>query len=787
MIQNYLKVAIRTLLRYKVYSLANIMGLAVGMSAFILIALLLQNENSYDKHNVNFEKIYRVQQLVEYENDTQEWTQTVYPLSKELRDNFSEFEKTTVCCEIWGEYLSSQDDIKFYEEGGFYAETDFFEIFSVDFIKGSAETMLENPNSIVLSEKLAAKLFPDEDPMNKLVKTGAGGSYLVTGMYKDFPVKSHIRPTYFVSFNSLDKRWKWDYKNNWESNSFRTYVMLPVNISIKESSAKIRDLLDNKVEKNNKRLYLRPLADLHLRPTYEAEVNTPLPYYAGVAIFILILACINYINLTTAKSSQREKEIGIRKVVGGSKLVLFKQFIGESLVITQFALVGAFLIAQILLPTFNSIMDRQLEIQLIENFQFVLSMYGIFFVVGLISGIYPALYLSSFNPIAIIKGQTGLGVFGRKGKGTLRRILVGFQFTISITLIISTFIIYKHVEFIKNKDLGFNKNNLLHCVIPKSESKRTFEEMRLELLKNPNVINAAVSQNAPFYSSNGTELNWEGAEEGQIILSRLNYVGYNFLDTYEMKLVNGRNFSREHISDTSACLVNETFVAQIGWSDPIGKRILDNKFRIIGVVKDFHPYSVHEKIPPYFMIFNEGKLERNNRYTIRINERNVTETMAYVNNVFEQFFPDELFNIHFFNDNLDANTYKVWQGVQDTFGYFTFIAIMIALMGIFGLIAYSVQKRTKEIGIRKVLGASINGLYLLINKEFIIILVIANAISWPFSYYFSQMTPGAYKYQPGPFDIIIPAVMAIIIAFIATAYISVKAALTNPAETLKDE
>lgn len=756
------------------------------MSAFVLIALLLQYEYSWDDFHVDKERIYRVQQLVEFNDQTPEWTQTVYPLAEELRTNYSEFEQATVLREIWGELMTADGENNFNEQNGFYIEAQFFDIFSVEFIEGSREQSFSQPNAIILSDKAAAKYFPNKDPIGKILKSSVNGPLIVTGVYKIWPENAHLRPEYLVPFDALDNRYEWDFRTDWYSNSFRTYVKLETGVDVKQVNTNIRDMLDEKIEKNNKRQYLRPLGDLHLTPTAESERNTPLPYYAGVALFTLFLACINYINLTTAKSVQREKEIGVRKVVGGDKTTLFLQFIGESLMMSIIALALAFLIAELLLPLFNLVMQRNLSIEYLSNFEFVGLIVFIMIMVGIILGLYPALYLSSFNPLKILKGTTSSSS-NKHSRGKIRKILVGFQFAISLSLITVTYFIFQQVHFMKSKDLGFNPENLIFCYMPINDNPKSFSDLRTRLLSNSNVIEASICEYAPFFGNNNWEVNWEDGDPNEKIITRVNRTGFSFASTYQLSLKKGRFLSWEFSDEKTKCVVNETFIEKVGWKEPIGKTIFDGKYEVIGVVEDFHITTVHDQIRPYLILLHDENLNNENTFTIRISNNHRDETFSYINSTLKDLFPDQIFDLVFYQNHLDHDIYAVWDGVRDTFGYFTFIAILIAIIGVIGLISFSIEKKTKEIGIRKVLGASNLSIYKTINKEFAIIQIIAVVVAVPLAHLLIQTIPGFYKYDMHYLEYLIPIITIGGLSLLATITITIRAAIANPVESLRSE
>lgn len=789
MFKNYFKIALRNFMRDKIYTSINIFGLSVGMTAFILVALLLQFMYSYDTFHKDYKRIYRVQQELQDEHKT-EWTQTVYPLADEVKNSIPEIEEAAVIREIWSEYLTSKEDIVLKDRNGFLADPEILKILSFKFIEGNPKTALNNPGSVVLSKTLALKLFPGEKPIGKMLKGSFTGDLIVTGLIEDFPLNSHIRPSYLVSFSTMDKVWARDnkeYKYDWNNNAYRNYVLLKKNTDQELVNAKIKNILYSKVEKNAKILYLKRLEDVLMNTTKESSSNSPIPYYAAIALFILVLACINFINLTTARSGLREKEIGIRKVVGGSRLSLATQFIAESVLISIPAMIVAFIFAKAYLPVFNSYMQTQLELSFTNNWQFILIMISIFLIVGAIAGIYPALYLSSLKPISIIKGTSINAKSGKTGKGILRKILVSFQFIVSITLILSTVFMFKQVSFMKNKDLGYNKTNLLRCHLDANESKSNFTELHNKLLSNPLIIDASVSVTIPNYSTHIREINWEGGSEDEILNVLFNIADYNFINTFEMKIAKGRNFSKEFSTDSSACLINETLAAEIGWTNPIGKKILDNRYTVIGVIKDFHPISVHNRIPPYLMLFHDGQLSRGNNLSIRISPNDISQSIQFVKNTLKSFFPDKIIDVQLYDTDFDIGTMKVWEGVQATFGFFSALAIIIALIGLLGLVSFSTRRRTKEIGIRKVLGASESGLYFMVVKEFVILIIIAILIAAPTAYVVLITAPGAYKYKTNSADFLLPILAIFCVTILVTLRQVLSVTKANPAESLHYE
>ena len=592
MFNNHVKIFIRTLWKHPGFAISNILGLAIGMAVCLFILLFVSYEFNWNTSNKNYQRIFRVQQKVLFKNNSEIYSQTGYPLTAELKKQFPEIEESSAVQEVWGEYLSSTDSSTFYEKSGFYADDDIFKIFTYNFLEGDPSKALSAPCSVVITQELAKKYFPGQDPFGKMIKASKNKYLKITGVISDLPFNLNLRPDYLVSISTLrevsDRKSYYDLRNI-DAAAFQNYVLLKPTASVKWVDDKIYNLIGHYNQENAyKKLYLKPLSEIHLSAEEDNDYKTALFYLAGTAFFVLVLASINFINLLTASSNLRTKEIGIRKVVGGSRGSLFLQFIGESVVYSSLAALLAFTLIELFLPSFNVVVGRQLKISYFEDFGFLSIIVGTFLFTGVLSGIYPALYLSSLSPIGVIKGNLTKRNSSSKSRSLLRKTLVTFQFIVSITLIIATVFVMKQVNFMKNKDLGFEKKNLLLCRVFGDNPNGKFETLRNELLRNPEIMDATLSINAPFNGTWGKEINWQGASADEKTGMNYNAVGYDFVDTYKMKIVLGRDFSRERPGDTSTCIINEAAWKEIGWTDPLGKKIDDNRYTIIGVVKDFH-------------------------------------------------------------------------------------------------------------------------------------------------------------------------------------------------------
>ena len=791
MLKNYLKVFFRNLWKHPGFSISNISGLAVGMVVCLLVLLFVSYEFNWNTSNKNYERIFRVQQKVLFKNSSDIYSQTGYPLAAELKTQIPEIEEVSTVQEVWGEYLSSTDSSTFYEKSGFYADDDVFKIFTYNFLEGNPKTALTAPYSVVITQDLAKKYFPSHDAFGRIIRASKNKHLKITGVISDLPFDLNLKPDYLVSMSTLREVSDWkDYLDlkNIDAAAFQTYVLLKPNASVKSVDDKIYNFVGNYNRGNAyKKLYLKPLPEIHLSAGEDNDYKTALYYLAGTAIFLLVLACINFINLLTASSNLRTKEIGIRKVVGGSRVSIFRQFTGEAVSYSFFAALLAFALFELLLPSFNTVVGRQLRIDFVRDSKFISIMAGTFLLTGFLSGIYPSLYLSSVSPIGVIKGNLSKRNETGKSKSILRKTLVAFQFVISITLIIGTIYVMKQVDFMKNKELGFDKKNLLLCRVFGDNPKGKFETVREELRRDPEIVDATVSINAPFNGDWGKEINWEGANSDEKLGINYNAVGYDFVNTYKMKMVLGRDFSRLHPSDTSACIINETAWKQIGWKNPIGKRIDGDRYTIVGVVKDFHPFSVHEKIPAYYMVLNSGDLEEGGIYSIRIKPGTEESSIRFVNQEFRKFFPGEIVETTPFDYDLDLGTKGIWETLSKLFFAFSIVAIAIAANGLFGLVSFASQRRIKEIGIRKVFGASSPGLYLMMSAEFILLLAIAVIAAVPLGYLISVTTPGAYKYHLQFWDYVLAVGLMLLTSLAASLYHTTRAVSSNPVESLRCE
>ena len=795
MLKNYLKIAIRNIFKNKIYSFINIAGLAIGLAGFILISILIKNELSYENFHKKANRIYRV---VEIQNQKGigklNVAVTMGPLSPALKDYFPGIESSarlkpvlSVFCKIGTE--------GFYEDGLSFADPSVFDIFNIPFVNGNPETALETPQSLVISETIAHKYFNNLNPLGKTITlSGSTGNsdFIVTGVIKDYPKNSHIFFNMLGSYKFIENSFSW--LKSWETNTLATYILLNKGINYKEVEKKFPDFLKANVPKENQsdlQMYLQPLKDIHLYSTnitYQTysrnEGSAETVYlFSIIAFFILLIACINFMNLATARSTKRIKEIGMRKVLGSSRKKLIYQFIGEAVFISLIALVLSIFIVEITFPLFKSIFEDRIIFNYTGSAMFFLELIGITLLVGIVSGSYPAVFLSKFQPAQSLKG--GLP---SKNKGSfLRKVLVILQFSIAVILMICTGIVTNQMSFIRNKNLGFNKEHIIYLPIRSKDTKEKIDLLKTELRKNPQIIDAAAGSGLAGASGSEGDVTIAGTNGQTSLMMRYSYVDPDYIKTMQMKIVEGRNFSPLHSTDsTSSVIINEAAVKKFGWKNPLGKQF-DGKplLTVIGVVKDFNFFSLHSEIGPLMMSIQPDQF---NYLLIRIKPGNIPETVNYIESTWRRIVPGKPFDFSFLDKYFD-DIYKTDRQTGEMFGFFSFLAIFIACLGLFGLASYTVEQRTKEIGVRKVLGASIGSVIFLLSKDFLKLVLAAAIAAVPVSYYLMNnwLQDFAYKIKISWWMFAAAAAIALTIAIVTTIFHALKAATSNPIKSLRYE
>ncbi len=780
MIKHYILIAWRNLKRNKLLSVIQILCLSVGLVTFMLIFRYVQYETNWDKFNTHFERIYRVQ-LDWKDGRDFTYNQTPPAMAHYLQENYPEVEKAITMREVWGGYLATSPERTYYEEQGYIAPNEIFDVFSFKLLRGDIRTALVEPYSAVLSESLAEKYFPGEDPMGKTVKDDLGNEYRVTGVMKDIPKNSHITPSYFLSISSKSD---WDL-TVWDDQSFRTYVLLNQGTDYPQVNLRIKSLLDKHVESNLFFVYLKPLKELHLNPNNLDDFIVVIVFYSVIGLLILILASLNFANLTTAFSISRAKEIGVRKVNGGGVGSLQKQFLAESVILAFISLFFALLLARLFLPYFNHVVQRDLPLDFLSNPLFLITILASTLFTGIISGIYPAFLLSRFKPVTVLKGNNPLS----KGKISGLKLLVTLQFVITVILLASTVWTYRHTEFLKNKNLGFNKSPLFHCSIPANSGERNFEELRKLALRISGVEDMTVSLTTPFHTNWARRMEKEGASTDEWVNCSYNEVSPEFMATYDLQLEEGRFFTKDQKSDAKACIINRAGARAFGLDSPLDKRIKigEEWYQIIGVLKDFHSNSVMWDIKPYVMKLHSGILTGGCEFSFKLSGINNQQALAELDNLLRSNFVNTIFTVSHFDDRANRDEIEIWQSVGRTSAFFTVLAIIIAAVGLFGMVAYTTRKRVKEIGIRRVQGANSADIIALVVREFFFLLLIANLFVFPIPYLLVKVTPGTFKYQMDLWEFLAIICMSLLIAIVASSYEAVKAVNMNPVKSLKYE
>lgn len=787
MILHLIKIAFRNFLKNKSYYLINILGLTTGLTAFILLNLYVNFEESWDSFHKDAEKMYRIEPIVHLADIDQYWSQTPGPISGTIKEKYPEVENALCVRETWGEYLSIPNEEPFYEKNGFHAENSIFDFFDFDFLYGSAKNALTEPNTIVITKEIADKYFKEENPIGKTIIGNSKFNYKITGVVDNPKKNFHLNGSYYISMASFKNNMDWDLMNDWYSFSAKSYIKLKDNKNLEDLKAKIKNELNNNNESVKTSLLLINLKDMHLLSGNDRGLQVVVYLLSATSFLILLLAGINFMNLTTAFSSTRNREIGLRKVLGSTRPKIARQFIGESLGVTMISLILAFGLAELLLPTFNTIINRELEINYTDKWQFTLFLISTATILGIISSILPALKMSALSPINALKGIKTKKI---ARKFTLKKALIIFQIHISIVFVFFTIENYRQYKYYDTKDLGFDKENLVICNVSESENIKVkdWRILRNQFLSNPIITNASMSYNAPYNGSDGRIIDYEGAGSDEKLSLRFNRVDPYFIDTYKMDIIKGRNFYENSETDSASCIVNEKAVKAMGYNDPIGKKIWNKQFTIIGVVKDFHETSPYMRIQPYIMIKRSNDLKGYKRFNIKVKEGELEAGIHFIKETLREYFPDQMYQINTFADSTSSDeAYKVYQSMSKIFIFFSIIAVIIAIVGLFALVAYSAKSRVKEIGIRKVLGAASTKIYSIMAREYFILLIIAMGLAVLIDIFTQDLNPSFYKPEPDYWTHIYIFVGAMVIISLTISSQIIKTSRTNPVKSLKYE
>lgn len=791
MIKNYLKITVRHLLRQPGYTTLNVLGLTIGIVSSLLIVLYLYHEVSYDQQHSKADRIYRISSDIKEPDNAFRWAVTQLPLGRTVKNEFSEVEQYTRFIGN-GRTRFGKNDISYYEENIFMVDSTVFNVFDYEFIAGNPSTALEGPNSIVISQSMSEKIFKGENPIGQILKTD-NNSLEVTGVYQDLAPNNHIRPTAMISASTVDR----NNSQNWGGFGIYTYVLLQEGINpqtveeklnetiIEQYVATIFDQFDISIKYE-----MINVQDIHLYSTFQGEPealgNINYIYIFGaVAIFLILIASINYMNLSTARSMKRALEVGVRKVMGAQRGMLIRQFMSESILLTLTALVISLILVLILVPVLNSQLQTSMSISSLTDPMVVGAILIMLLITGVLSGSYPAFYLSSFKPAAVLKGKGG-----KSGNKLLRSILVGVQFSISIFMLIGTLVIYDQMQYLRNKDLGFDKDRVLRVVLDNPNAREKWPVLKNQLLQDPNIKDAATATTTP---GRGFGKNVMSVETNEGVMENYGVdsygIDYDYVPVLGIEIAEGRNIDPQYPTDTAtAVLVNEAMIARMGWDNAIGKRFQfdqdSTKFhKVIGVVKDFHQRSLYEPIEALLFIPSVN----NSNALIKVSG-NLDAGISSIENAWTEVFPNKPFEYSFLDQDF-MEQYEEDQLRGTLFLGFSVMMIFISCLGLLGLASFIAEQRTKEISIRKVLGAEVSGLVSLLVKDFLILVAVGALPAFGIAYYFMSEWLGTFEYHVNMNFLLYVLVLLLIagITILTTGYHALRAATSNPADNLKYE
>lgn len=806
MLSNLIKYSLRSFKRQRSYIIINILGLSIGIACSLLIAIFVINEASYDKYNEKKDRIYRL--VLNGKIGGQEIVGAFTPavMGPTMLEEFPEVDDFLRMTGS-GPTIIEYEDRVFTEDHLVQADSSFFNFFTIPVIAGDPERMLNTPHKVVLSETAAKRIFGDESPIDKAIKIGSDTvRYVVTGIMADIPENSHFNANILTSFLTNPRSKAPD----WMSNSFSTYLLLNPNASHSDVEMKITDLLvkyvgpelqrymgisieEFEAQGNKYEYYLQNLSDIHLDPSVQQEFKAAsdpkyLIIFGSVAILIVLIAAVNFMNLSTAQASRRAKEVGIKKVGGSTRGMLVAQFLSESFILSFISLLLALVIIKVSLPYFSNLLGTRLELDLLSYWYTIPVMLLFTVLVALLAGSYPAMFLSSFNPYEVLKGN----ISGSMKNGRLRRVLVVFQFAVSILLIVGTLVMYRQISFMLNKDVGFSKEQLI--VIERAHVLgsrwKAFKDAAKEL---PGVLNITSSTAVPGRNNNNNGYLIEGRNDESFLLVT-NWVDYDYLDTYGMTLASGRFFNESFTTDNEACLVNESAVSEFGLDQPFQTRIIRPgdegrllKMPIIGVVSNSNHESLRNPIQPYIFCF-KGDNQNWGYMTVKLAEQNYPETIANIEKLWKEFTANNPLQYYFVDDDIENMYIQEKQNAQMAV-IFSILALFIAALGLFGLTSYTVEQRTKEIGVRKAMGSSVAGIFVVISREVVILVSLSALLAWPLIWYFAGkwLESFHYRIELGLPMFIAGLAVALAIAMMTISYRIVRAARVNPAQSLKYE
>ncbi len=785
MIINYFKVAFRSIFRNKIQALINITGLSIGLASAILILLFVWYEFSYDKFHPDVKNTYLVYSYlpgITWGEENQKSTSSM--LVPTIKEQFPEIKYAS---RIMERKILLATDIMPAEEEIYHAvDADFLKIFAIELLQGHKENALTDLNSVVVSERIAKKYFSGLNPIGQHFKTG-NTILSITGVFKDMPLNSHFHFDILRPFDVIKEFTPKDEWGNWLTIQSTSIIQLNNRVSKSATEEKLVPFIKQYLGKSTeKRFYLQPITDIHLKGSFIGNLNPSgsikyVMIFGAIGLFILLIASFNYMNLSTAQSLRRAKEVGLRKVIGANRSQLIKQFLGESFLLTIISFIIALVLIQIFIPYFNEFVNRDLKFT-DTNLSFFLLIFLVCIGVALLSGSYPALYLSRFIPVKVMKGS----VSGSKESIVFRNILIVFQFVISISLIVCTIVVVTQLNFMKNKNLGYETENILSFRLRGVDGSF----LKDKLAQHPGILDITGSDILPYQDVNYSTYNYSGAEEETTLVVHRIYVDYDFLDFYDMDLIKGEGFTKG-TEDGTVCLISQETSKKMGLKDPIGTSFEKesngyyHNFKIIGEFSNFHHASLHQPIKPSILVLNS---KRNLNLSVKIHPNMIEESIAFIESQYNSLSPRYPFTYQFIEDSIN-NSYSGERRLGKLFNFFTVLAVFIACLGLYGLVSFIIEQRTKEIGIRKVLGATIANIVSLLSKYFIKWVLLANLIAWPIAWYFMNqwLSNFAFHIRLGIEVFLLAGAITFFLAAFTAGFQSLKVALNNPIESLKYE
>lgn len=789
MIKNLLKTAFRHILKHPGYSILNILGLSLGILSALFLIIYVSDEVSYDRYHEKADRIYRVSSKITEPDDQFTWIVAQIPFGPQVAQDYPEVEAFVRFIPM-NRTLFKYEDKENNEERFYFADSTLFDIFTYKVLKGEVKSALIEPNKIILTETAAGRYFGNDDPIGKTI-TSDDNSFEVTGVIEDVPFNSHFRFDAVAARNNLPKQ-----LGSWGNFGVSTYLLFPEGLDVKEFEKKMQAMYTAYIEPIFGPIHitveyiLEPITGIHLNSTNpgEPEPTGSITYvyiFAIVALFLVLIAAMNYMNLATARSSGRAREVGLRKVVGSRRSLLIMQFLSESILFTVISVLISIIGLIVLLPKFNLLAGKSFSLNVIYSPEVILGLVGIIILVGIIGGSYPAFFLSRFSPVTVFKGEVTHGSAG----SLFRKILVVVQFTVSVIMIICTLVVFRQLNYLKTMDQGFDQKNVVTLQLNGPMAQK-YPVLKLALLENPSIKFVGGSSNQVGEGSGKLLMNVETDQGMSPRGVNLVVVDHDFVEALGIKIKEGRDFQEDMPSDTlTGVVVNETFVTRMGWSDPIGKKVElgdENtlRARVVGVMKDYHQTGMYNEIETLLLIYRLN----NQVVYVKISDNNIEQTLAYIEKSWKEIFPDQPFTYTFLTERFNMQ-FEADEKRGLIFTIFTVLAILIACLGLFGLASYTVEQRTKEIGIRKVFGANEGVILRLISRDFLILTTIAIIIAIPVAWYFMNNWLENYVYRTkiGVPLLIIAGFLTILITFLTIGYKAYQAAIMNPADSIKTE